>query len=963
MLLGEITAQMSQIVQKSRGYFWTKKRKVSVCLFTITAYAKKICKFHIEIVNIICYYIKVKKQARVYAPDKRIRKCKKNKEKVMRQQDQQTKKVKLYRTLKVLFYFLGLPLFIFAVFITAIRFLGNDPFGGTSNFTSSLGFLMGYEQLFTSHAMLGVWLAFAVWLVISIIHLILSKTVKSRRVRMFAVVAVCLVVLLGGSLVMDAVFDAQITSIQENAPDGVVVDDYKTQLSYYRRVSANKAGEGLTDKLIDQVEQLCRVYNVQMGGIDKRGTAGNTANKPITYYNVIDDEGNIGVDISFKLNSETGLYALDVDPDGNQIAAGDGEITKDVEGKQLVRLMPDGSGNLVINGTVYSHYFYVERAGSNGTAIYEWYAKDLMPEFYDGVYGEGYYNESGLFSDGYIPGLNNVLSILEQYYEAQAAIAAGEALQGPDSYTTIYPGILADAAEKREQYYKGEIPDPDTGEYADEWLQAYYTQDADLEARFSITRPELDALIAQVGALLGDNSLFDLLFVDPDALLDGIGVGSIVSGFLHQSLSALIGQLNDGMSLTTLITSFGGSASTAATAVEWIGRLTGHEDLKDAYIVFSYKSWNATLGSDKTKIKPNLFLAVVAGDPAGPEGESHMYDATDPANVLLDVDMSKELLGEEDGNPDYAFDLDHLSAFLNLALNKLVSGNIKGTVDTVINLLKQLNLLVTTMDVDGELYTGIEIAGIKIPLINAAGQFDIDVNGILMNLLKGYYSYQSIAIKPVWEFYTWYDEGADENYMAAAWWYQQFQRAEYEAVVYSNMIGSTILGDNLGDGSYPASFGISDLTAIRQLQTDLSYQPVYFPLFGLRDMMLIFSGIVVLFYFLSFVAAEKEEQYATGKAIGKERQKELIEEIEGHEHAHTTAAPIGTAGVVSAGAHEVAEETPVTHKSASEIKAEAEAIKAETEAVKAEIKAVKAAKVAQEKAAVPVKAKSDKGVK
>lgn len=874
----------------------------------------------------------------------------------MRQQDQQSKKVKLYRTLKVLFYFLGLPLFIFAVFITAIRFLGNDPFGGTSNFTSSLGFLMGYEQLFTSHAMLGVWLAFAVWLVISIIHLILSKTVKSRRVRMFAVVAVCLVVLLGGSLVMDAVFDAQITSIQENAPDGVVVDSYKTQLSYYRRVSANKAGEGLADKLIDQVEQLCRVYNVKMGGIDKRGTAGNTANKPITYYNVIDDEGNIGVDISFKLNSETGLYTLDVDPDGNQIAAGDGEITKDVEGKQLVRLMPDGSGNLVINGTVYSHYFCVERAGSNGVAIYEWYAKDLMPEFYDGVYGEGYYNESGLLSDGYIPGLNNVLSILEQYYEAQAAIAAGEALQGPDGYTTLYPGILADAAEKREQYYKGEIADPETGEYADPWLQAYYTQDADLEARFSITRAELDGLLAQVGALLGDNSLFDFLFVDPDAVLDGIGVG----GLINIALNRLIEQLNEGMSLKALIDTFSkGSGSIVPTIAEWIGAITGYEgDLSDIYIIFSYKTWNATLGSDRTKIKPNLFLAVVAGD------GTKMLDPTDPANVLLDVDMSNELLGEVDGNPDYAFDLDHLSLFLTKALNAVVEKlGIESTVDTVINLLKQLNLLVTTMEVDGELYTGIEIAGIRIPLINSAGQFDIDVNGILMNLLKSYYNYQSIALKPVWEFYTWYDEGASENYMAAAWWYQQFQRAEYEAVVYSNMMGSTILGDNLGNGSYPASFGISDLTAIRQLQTDLSYQPVYFPLYGLRDMMLIFSGLVVLFYFLSFVAAEKEEQYATGKAIGKERQKELIEEIESHEHAHTTAAPIGTAGVVSGGAHEVAEDTPVTHKSASEIKAEAEAIKAETEAVKAEIKAVKAAKAAQEKAAVPVKAKSDKGVK
>ena len=55
-------------------------------------------------------------------------------------QTQQYKKVKLYRTLKVVFYMLGLPLFLTAVCFTAVRFISHDPFMGEATFTAELGF-------------------------------------------------------------------------------------------------------------------------------------------------------------------------------------------------------------------------------------------------------------------------------------------------------------------------------------------------------------------------------------------------------------------------------------------------------------------------------------------------------------------------------------------------------------------------------------------------------------------------------------------------------------------------------------------------------------------------------------------------------------------------------------------------------------------------------------------------------
>ena len=172
------------------------------------------------------------------------------------------------------------------------------------------------------------------------------------------------------------------------------------------------------------------------------------------------------------------------------------------------------------------------------------------------------------------------------------------------------------------------------------------------------------------------------------------------------------------------------------------------------------------------------------------------------------------------------------------------------------------------MDVDGNTYYGLTISGIKIPLLDSTKNFAIDVSGILTGLLDGLYFYQSPAIKPVWEIYTW---KATKSTLAAAEAYEKYERANYEATAFGSMIGSTLVGDTIGAGTYPSALGLTSLTAVRQLKADLSYKPKFYPLYGVRDMLFFFCGIVVLFYFLSFVAQEKELEYANGTVVAEEK--------------------------------------------------------------------------------------------
>ncbi len=826
-----------------------------------------------------------------------------NEEKVM-SQTQQYKKVKLYRNLKVVFYVLGLPMFLVAVCLTAVKFLGHDPFMGSKTFTTSLGFFTQAEQYITAPALYGVWIGFGVWAFISIVHIILSNTVKNPRVRMFSVVAVCMAVMLGTGCVLDAVLEKKVTELQtQYEGTGVVVNDYKTQLSYYRTVSSNAAKKSDTYKLITQVDLMKNVYNVEMDGADKSGVAGNISNKPVTYYSVIDDEGNQGVDISFKKGDDN-LYRLDVDESNGNTIKGDGDLAsildhsyrvgdednpydykQSPEYNQVIRLKPNSNGELVINGKTYSHYFYKMKTTKAGETIYVWYTKDLAPDSIDisdpanvtfptrdGVYGTGIYNSNGMLSDGWVFSLDNVLNILDDYYSAQSEIEKNK-------YSTSMETLYAKALEARNSYYTGELKDPETDEYCPEWLQTLYSQEIEFADNFSLSRNGLDYLIAKVGALLGNNHLFDFLL----KIGDDNGVDQVVSGLesfgISFMLSPILESLQTGASLKGA--PFNVSDDVMATIVEWVKPLMAVDsavEIHDLYLMVTYAGSKDGWGNDRNAlyvalVKDGGAVTDASGNVTYPMG-TDQRKASEGGDVLLDIDFSDAFVevDEETGNVEYNFDLDHLSTFLNTALNGLMTKLGKtmpeimdGTLGTI------LGLFIKEMDVDGETYYGLTISGIQIPLLDESKNFDIDVSRILLGILDGLYYYQSPAIKPVWEFYSWVATTKTE--VAAAQAYQKYERANYEATTFGKTIGSTLIGDTLGAGTYPSALGLADLTAVRQLKADLSYKPTFYPLYGVRDMLFFFCGFVVMFYFLSFVAQEKELEYANGTAVVNEKKK------------------------------------------------------------------------------------------
>ncbi|MDE7372909.1 MAG: hypothetical protein K2N18_02490, partial [Clostridia bacterium] len=816
----------------------------------------------------------------------------------MTQQDRQLKKVKLFRTLKVVFYCLGLPLFVMATFLASIRFIGSDPFNGNTLFAQQLGLFYDINKLFTSPALYGVWIAFAIWLVIAIVHIILAKTVKSRRVRALSVTALTLVVMLGCLFGMDAVLGAKVDKIAADAPATVTVQDYKTLLSYYRTLSSFAHKKNLTENLIDQVEFLEKVYHVEWEGVDKTGVAGSIGNKPATYYNIIADDGTVGIDISYK--TVGGQAKLDYSgSNGNYTFKGKDGITRNIEGNRVITLAPASDGSLTINGKTYSHYFAKERiAPINGVdnSLYTWYCKDMESTSWrvddekaqakyreNGVYGEGLYSQSGLLSDGWIFSFENVLEILEDYYEAKDAIENGSpANYGPEKYAEIYNA----AWKRRENYYNNN---------ADPWLKALYNQEVvivdstgatDNEKRFTLTRGELDELIAKVGALLGDNSLFDYLFGHIDEILDGFGdgngsnpIGSIVEKvpFLGGGLGAFLTQLSNGLPISTLLGAFNVDTGIITTVGDILSTLTGktYDYVDDLILNLSYKT------NDAFGIKhDNLYLAVIRGvgewkyvesgevlpltrtgkdtwvytdgeeeftttvtdgktyDKDGKEIQYVISAAGDPENIYLDIDFNDELIDETTGT--YAFDFDTLSAFLNKGLNNLLDKYLgQSTTDTIAGLITNTIKILKPIEVDGKTYYGLSVIGIEIPILTKEGnsfKVDIDINGILTNFLKTLYSYQSSVIKPVWEFYTneSYANKTNPTYIAQLN-YQRYERALYTATIYGSMIGSTLIGDSLGTGAYASSLGLTDLASVQQLKVDLSYQRDFFPLFAVRD--------------------------------------------------------------------------------------------------------------------------------
>lgn len=414
--------------------------------------------------------------------------------------DQSSKnKVKLFRTLKVVFYCLGLPLFALAVVLTAAtEYVGEFAYVGMAE----TELFASMKVLFNGTALYGVWVAAGVWLIIAISHIIIAKTVKNRRARTFIVAAVTLVVMLVPVVVMDIAIPIRLDRIQADAPEGVTIASYEDEKGhFYTRTSASWTANGKYESnnyyFITAVEDFLKTHNIGMYGGTKSGTANNTSNTPVTYGRLYLDSEGIA-----PFESETAI-ADKLVKIGTTITVGGQELA----------VTQNGDGLLQIGDMVFTEYYY---GASNGL----WYRTSATAQMGDGKYGYASYNSNGMLSDGYVYGLDSALEILEDYYYSQMMITELEnAATMAGTTLPTYDEIISGASAAREAYYTD--PSSEASDY-ERWLWGKQTA---ISEDFSLTQGELatvlNALGGAIGGALGE-TVETVLGILPDLLGDMI---------------------------------------------------------------------------------------------------------------------------------------------------------------------------------------------------------------------------------------------------------------------------------------------------------------------------------------------------------------------------------------------------------------------------------------------------------
>ncbi len=738
----------------------------------------------------------------------------------------QQSRIKLYRTLKVVFYCLGLPLFFVAVLFLSNAFMGSAPFAGYVE-EDMFAFL---TVTLSSSGLYGVWIALGVWVFLAVLQITLHFTVKGRRTRMFAMVAASVIVMMVPVFVIDSVFTAKIDELAANAPTGVTTSTYRDELSYYRMFTSSSSTsngrlKSSTEKLIDSVESVMRVYNVNYYSAHHDGTAGNMGNIPVTYYDLGIDYDNDGV-----------LSRKEYDADGNLVSLHD---------EKLVKANPQGD-KLVINGKTYNDCFFVEREFS-GKAQYLWYRTSKMPEYGYGEYGWASYNQNGMLSDGYVFSVPVVLNILEDYYGAEANFEKykeGTALADLD-FATARATMFEYGNDAQQSFYIGNNDLYDEHTTYDQLFRREIGVDLDgsgiftggYKDDFSLTVPELNKL---VGLLLG-----------------GIANGKLI-GFIAGLLGeTLIDQLNQGVAIPELVRGVLVAVNDLGITLD-VDKITG--DVTDALN-----------GVGLGDLKVTVYYTAEQGDP-----DRALYIALESAIFEEQGGKWELILGE-------GFDIDSIDGILQPVVNLLI---------------KQFGL----SSVTGIVNTVLGLVGVDITLFDENGNFVFSVKDLLMSLLDGLYWYQSPVIIPYWDFYTQgidKDENPNEYYARKA--LADYERALYEGSLHGSLIGSVLIGDTIGDGSYQASNGLADINAVRQLQYELSYKPEMYPILSVRDMLLIFAGIVALFTMLSYYAAEKEYEWSTGKGaeLKEEELKKKAEKKASKKRGKKGAKPVEDEAVTS----------------------------------------------------------------
>ena len=694
-------------------------------------------------------------------------------------------KIKLYRNLKVLFYCLGLPLFVLAVMFTATwLFVGEEPYMGSGGSTT----VIWLQNQLAGSAMYGIWVALGVWLLVAIVHLIVRKTVKNRRARTMIVAIVALVAMLTPVVVMDIVMPIELEKLEESSPEGVTIASYKTELSELVRKTGGPGG-GVVQSFLSQVNSVTSAYHIGYGDSSRTGFADNTSNDPVSYdelYNV--DESGMVKD---KLSEERILEL--------KKQYGDGSGTD----HEFVRIPPNADGKLEIDGVVYENYTSATYslnvpAGPSGTETtpvtqFRWFKTSRNSEYKEGIYGLARYNSNGMISQGYVFGIDSALELLRQYYYSQMKISE---LGGGDA---LYSAILAKAQELQEADYG--VPGTEKYEIWHNFVKV--GEEGGQEADYSLTVGDLKQLLDSVGTHVGANPAIAAIL-------------NLITDQFNVQLSFPVGD----------------------------GTLT----------IANVKASDITAGIYGDGVKEGLLIQY---DPK---------TGDDPINVQLNGGL-----------------LDGLGELLDVLLGGVVDTGGLSVGAWLYNLLGQDLFLGLNLNKILGLF-GLDLSSLFVGVTDTMGTGEV-LETIIMNLLGGLYWYSDPEILPVYDYYA---EAAEalakenrEDYAACAVtdedglnlgdYYAMLDKAVYNGGVHGYMVGSVLIpgtsliaGDNIGAGT-PSSSGLGSYAAVVQLQAELAYKPVYYPLYSVRNLLLTFLPVVLFCLIASGIAAEKEWLLETGQ--------------------------------------------------------------------------------------------------
>lgn len=693
-------------------------------------------------------------------------------------------KIKLYRNLKVLFYCLGLPLFVLAVIFTATwLFVGEGPFMGSGGSTT----VIWLQNQLAGSAMYGVWVALGVWLFVAIVHLIVRKTVKNRRARTMIVAIVALVAMLTPVVVMDIVMPIELEKLEESSPEGVTIASYKTELSELVRKTGGPGG-GVVQSFLSQVNSVTSAYHIGYGDSSRTGFADNTSNDPVSYdelYNV--DESGM---VKNKLSEERILEL--------KKQYGDGSGTD----HEFVRIPPNADGKLEIDGVVYENYTSATYslnvpAGPSGTETtpvtqFRWFKTSRNSEYKEGIYGLARYNSNGMISQGYVFGIDSALELLRQYYYSQMKISE---LGGGDA---LYSAILAKAQELQEADYG--VPGTEKYEIWHNFVKV--GEEGGQESDYSLTVGDLKQLLDSVGTHVGANPAIAAIL-------------NLITDQFNAQLSFPVGD----------------------------GTLT----------IANVKASDIAAGTYGDGVKEGLLIqyAPATGDPINVQLNGGLLDGLgELLDVLLGgvVDTGGLTVGA------WLYNLLNQDLFLGLNLNKILG------------------------------LFGLDLSSLFVGVTDTMSTGEV-LETIIMNLLGGLYWYSDPEILPVYDYYAEAAEAlatedpvayaacavTDDDGLNLGDYYAMLDKAVYNGGIHGYMVGSVLIpgtsliaGDNIGAGT-PSSSGLGSYAAVVQLQAELAYKPVYYPLYSVRNLLLTFLPVVLFCLIASGIAAEKEWLLETGQ--------------------------------------------------------------------------------------------------